>query len=285
MKPFLLLFAVAFFFASCKKENTALTPDAVPEKTLLNVSYGSDTAQTMDIYLPAGRSADSTQALILIHGGGWSGGDKLDYKDYIAVFKQRLPGYALFNINYRLATYPANNIFPTQEMDVKAAVDTILSNTDEYLFNKNKVALLGASAGAHLALLQAFKYGSPKVRAVVDMFGPTDMADLYNKTSDAYLKFGIEILLSGTPSTNAMAYQESSPINFVTAQSSPTIIFHGDHDPVVPLSESTALQGKLQEASVPVQLNVYPSTQHGWGGANLTDVYNKMEAFLRQYNP
>lgn len=285
MKPSFFVLCVVLFFTACKKDNAAVDNETLPEKTLLDVAYGSDPAQKMDVYLPAGRTANSTKALILIHGGGWSGGDKTDYKDYIPVFKQRLPGYALFNLNYRLASYPPNNIFPTQENDMKAAVDTILSKASEYLFSKEKVALFGASAGAHLALLQGYKYGRPKVKAVVDMFGPTDMADLYNKTSDAYLKFGIQVLLSGTPSSNAGAYQAASPANFVSAQSPATLILHGDQDPVVPLSESAALKDKLQELAVPVQFFVYPGKGHGWAGPDLTDSYNKIEAFLKQYNP
>ena len=89
----------------------------LPAKSILNVSYGEDTAQRMDIYLPANRSFHSTKSIVLIHGGGWNSGSKNDFVTYIDSFQKRMPDYAIFNINYRLSAAPAN-IFPTQENDV-----------------------------------------------------------------------------------------------------------------------------------------------------------------------
>src|SRR5256885_2360369 len=107
----LLVFLSLLFFLSCKK--TTSEP-AIPAQTITNLSYGSDSFQIMDLYLPEGHSSDSTRLLILIHGGAWTEGDKTDFNVYIPVLKQRLPGWALANINYRLATSAANH-FPTQE--------------------------------------------------------------------------------------------------------------------------------------------------------------------------
>lgn len=284
MKNLFLLFCFSFFLVSCKKETSDGTDAQVAEKTLLNVAYGSNAAQTMDVYLPANRTS-SSHALVLVHGGSWSTGDKADFNEYLAVFKERLPEYALFNINYRLAALPAENLFPTQEQDVKAAMDFIVSKNSEYIFDTAKMALLGASAGAHLALLQAYKYNMPKIKAVVDMFGPTDLAELFETTNIAEFRNGIAVLLSGTPATNSAAYQSASPINFASSTSPPTLILHGGEDFLVSVAQSVALQGKLQAANVPVQLVVYPSESHGWTGPNLTDTYQKIDDFLEKYNP
>src|SRR4051812_10247664 len=102
MKYFLLLVAASLFF-SCKKNN-ADTQSAGPlaEQSYANVSYGTDLAQKMDVYLPAGRSTDSTKLIIMVHGGAWSSGDKADFDTYVTVLKQDFPGYAIANINYRL---------------------------------------------------------------------------------------------------------------------------------------------------------------------------------------
>ena len=236
----------------------------------------------MDVYLPANRNTTDTKVFIMIHGGAWETGDKLDFNEYLPVFKQRLPGYAIFNINYRLATLPSANLFPTQENDVKAAFTFITGKSAEYSFNPLKLAVLGASAGGHLALLQSFKNTTPKVKALIDMFGPTDMADLYNfYSTDPLTQFGIRALLSGTPSTNAALYQSSSPINFVSAQSPPTLILHGGVDPLVPISESTTLKAKLITAGVAVQMVTYPTEGHGWTGASLNDTYDRITGFFR----
>src|SRR6476469_6217427 len=111
---------VLLVFVSCQKETTGTAAES-GEKVLQNVPYGNDGQQQMDIYLPANRNTTDTKALVLIHGGAWTSGDKTDFNEFIAILKQRLPGYALFNINYRLASFPSTNLFPTQEADVKAA--------------------------------------------------------------------------------------------------------------------------------------------------------------------
>lgn len=277
----LLLFV---FITGCQKETNPSDRENA-EKTILDVSYGSDPEQRMDVYLPANRNTSETKVLVLVHGGSWSSGDKTEFNEYIPVFKQRLPGYAIFNINYRLGQLPSSNPFPTQENDVKAAFDAIVARAEEYKFNKEKLAALGVSAGAHLVLLQAYKNNSPNVKAVVDMFGPTDLVALHNNATTSLEQLVLQALLGGTPATNPALYESSSPINFVTAQSPPTLILQGGADPLVAPSQSTALQAKLEAANVPVQMILYPTEGHGWTGANLTDSYTRIEAFLKTYNP
>lgn len=284
MKQFFISFLLLIVITGCQKETDEQDKETA-EKTLLDVAYGSDPAQKIDVYLPANRNTTETKVLVLVHGGSWSSGDKTELNEYIPVFKQRLPGYALFNINYRLGQLPASNPFPTQEMDVKAAFEAIVGKAGEYGFNKEKLAALGVSAGAHLALLQAYKNNAPKVNAVVDMFGPTDLAALYNNATTLLEQMILQTLLKGTPATNAALYQNSSPINFVSAQSPPTLILQGGTDPLVSPSQSTSLKAKLETSGVPVQYVFYPTEGHGWSGANLVDSYNKIEAFLKTYNP
>lgn len=285
MKKIISALFVSLVLIACQKDASDANGTQTPAKTILNASYGADTAQRMDVYLPATRNTTDTKILIMVHGGAWTTGDKADFNEYIPVFKQRLPDYALFNINYRLAQLPSTNLFPTQEADVKAAFAFILARAQEYGFNKDKLVVFGASAGAHLALLQVYKNADTKVNAVIDLFGPTDMAALYNSFTDPFEKFALQSIVGGTPATAAAIYQASSPLNFVSAQSPPTLIFHGGDDPLVPMQQSVSLKTKLAQANVPVQLVTYPGEGHGWVGPNLTDTYNKIESFLKTYNP
>lgn len=160
-----IIIAVAIFLFSCKKEKVNNPPPASDaEKTELNVSYGTDAKHKMDMYLPAGRTTSGTKVIILIHGGGWSSSDKAELSVYVDTLKRRLPGYAIFNINYRLAS-GTTNLFPTQENDVNAAVGFIYAKRNEFVIS-DKFVLLGNSAGGHLSLLQAYKYTSPvKIKA------------------------------------------------------------------------------------------------------------------------
>lgn len=279
--PLLVSLSFLLFIVSCTKDDIAGGgSDSIAAKTILNVSYGVDPLQKMDIYLPANRTVTTTKVMILIHGGGWTQGDKNDFGLMIDTLKKRLPDYAIFNINYRLATLGAN-LFPTQELDVKAAVEFIYGNRSSYLVN-DKFVLLGASAGGHLSLLHAYKYASPvKVKAVVDFFGPTDMADMYNNPG-AFPPLTIALLLSGTPTSNPALYQQSSPLTYANSASCPTIIIQGGLDPLVnATTQSAALRNKLTTAGVVNEYVFYPTGGHGdWDAATYTDAYNKIQAFL-----
>jgi acetyl esterase/lipase len=251
----------------------------LPAKTIHNVAYGKDTAQQMDIYLPANRSFDSTKSIILIHGGGWNSGSKNDFATYIDSFQKRMPDYAIFNINYRLVN--GSNLFPAQELDVKAAIDFIVKNSTEYRINTNKLVLLGASAGGHLALLQGYKYNTPKIAAIIDIFGPADLVTMFEKPWHPYVPFVLQMITGTTPSQNRAIYQESSPINYVTEHSAPTLILHGSNDQVVNISQSKALKKKLDEAVVKNDLIIYPGNAHGWYGPTLSDSFDRIVAFLK----
>jgi acetyl esterase/lipase len=264
---------------SCQKNTESKLPDP-PAKSILNVSYGTDQKQKMDVYLPAGRNISDTKVIILIHGGGWTDGDKDDFAEYISLIQQRLPDYAIVNINYRLVT-GVSNLFPSQENDVKSAIEFIISKSQEYNISQ-KVVLLGASAGGHLALLYAYKYVSPLVKGVISFFGPTDLVDMYTNPANPLVPLLLKTVTGSTLIGNPEIYTQSSAINFVSVKSPPTLLLHGGADNLVSSSQSTSLQKKLEQAGVVNQLIIYPTEGHGWFGANLNDSFNHIETFLKQ---
>jgi acetyl esterase/lipase len=281
MRNLLCALLLLTVFNSCSKDDAGSGNTVnISEKTMLNVSYGTDPQQKMDVYLPANRSNVNTKVLIMIHGGGWTSGDKNDFATVIDTLKKRLPDYAIFNLNYRLAVFPSN-LFPTQEVDTKAAIDFIYGNRLSYVVS-DKFVLLGASAGGHLALLNAYKYHSNvNVKAVVDFFGPTDMVDMYNNPG-AFSPLAVAALLSGTPTSNPSLYASSSPLTYVNASSAPTIIIQGGLDPLVnATTQSMVLKTKLDLFSIVNEYVFYPTGGHGdWDAATYTDAYNKIQAFL-----
>lgn len=268
---------------SCKPDATPLAQEKdLPAQQFQNVHYGNDKLQVMDVYLPEGRSVNGTKSLILIHGGGWNSGSKAEFSTYIDSFKTRLPDYAIFNINYRLVN--GGNLFPTQEEDTKAAIDFIADHAEKYGINKNTLVLLGVSAGAHLALLQAYKYASPQVQAVIDYFGPTDLVSMYSHPWHPLVPLALQMITGTTPMQNPDLFTSSSPIEFVSSQSPPTLILHGGKDEVVDVSQSEALAQKLNAAGVPHRLTVYPAERHGrWYGKSLTDSFDQIESFLKEH--
>jgi len=271
------------FFLSCRTEQ--VEQNQTPPVNQLNIQYGSDPKQAMDIYLPAGRTIAETPFIVLIHGGGWSSGDRADFRSIVDTIKSRLPGYAIFNISYRLAVN-GQNLFPTQENDVKAALEFIFSKQAEYKIS-NRFALIGASAGGHLALLQAYKQSSPfKAKAVVSFFGPTDLVSFYNNPPSLLVPLLLQSVIGFTPSNNLSLYQSSSPINYALQQSPPTLLIHGGADQVVPSSQSVLLKDKLVGLNVPHQFVFYPNGGHGdWDAATYKDAFEQLQAFLQQHIP
>ena len=269
-----ILIISSLIFSSCKKDDS---PEQDMSVTMLNVSYGTNSQQKMDVYLPATRSTADTKVMIMIHGGAWNSGDKADFNEYVDSLKKREPTYAIFNINYRLAN--VSDLFPAQELDIKAVVEFIYNKRQEYKIS-DKFVLVGASAGAHLALLQGYKYSTPvKPKAIIDFFGPTDLIDMYNNPPNALVQPLLVAVTGVTPTANAL-YMQSSPVNFISSQSPPTMILHGGIDIVVSSSQSVLLNTKLQSAGVVHQYVFYPTEGHGWVGGNLSDSFNKIQAFL-----
>ncbi|HAI85059.1 MAG TPA: esterase [Chitinophagaceae bacterium] len=282
----LLVFAIAITGSSCSKSTDNTSNGELPAQTLIDVAYGSDPLQKMDIYLPQGRTTANTKVAVLIHGGAWLAGDKADFNNDIPTLRAQLPDYAFFNINYRLATLQGANRWPTQLNDVNAAYQFLKNKFNEYQVNGDKTIVLGASAGAQLALMQAYQNNSDnKIKVVVDLFGPTDLTDLYNNPPDPQYPNLLQIFMSGTPTSNTANYNSASPIRFVNNQVPPTIIFHGTNDNVVPIRQSDSLHARLQRANVITQYTRYNGEAHGWSGNNLVDTYNKSVAFIKQYNP
>lgn len=274
---------VSVIVVSCKKNDPVPQPIGVEAKTMLNISYGSDPLQKMDVYLPEDRSITTTKVIFLIHGGAWSSGDKSGSNPIVDTLKRRLPSYAIININYRLSN-GITNLFPTQEQDVSAAVNFIYNKRAEYLIT-DKFVLAGESAGGHLSLLQAYKNTTPvKIKAVVSFFGPTDLTAMYNNyiaTSNTTLSTGLAQVIGATPTTNAAIYTNSSPSNFLSG-AVPTIFFHGSNDPLVSPTQSSNIYQALLTANIASSYTLYPGLGHGddWTAATFNDAFNKITVFL-----
>lgn len=264
---------LTMMLSTCKKE-----PASREELIIKDFSYGESVQQRMDIYLPEGRSSTSTTTIVVIHGGGWVEGDKSEMNPYVDTLRKYMPGYAVVNVNYRLAYNNSVNVFPTQENDIKSAIGFYLENADEYMVSDDLV-LLGASAGAHLAMLHAYKNDPQKhVRAVVDFFGPFDLVAMWNYSIIHQL-----ILYGATgafPVDNPSLYATSSPSEYVTSGSPPTMALQGGADPLVPPSQTSQLIAALDAAGVINQLVYYPSEGHGWTGVNMTDSFIKIVKFI-----
>jgi len=280
MRQFLLILGVSMIMSSCRKETSLPTNPSIA-KTELNQSYGSNPLQKVDIYLPANRG-DSTLLAIMIHGGSWASGDKTEFNTYIPELQKRLPGVAFANVNYRLVNGNSNR-FPAQEEDIQWVVEYLQSRAEEFQISDD-IVLIGVSAGGHLALLQGYKHNSQvQPKAIISLFGPTDLADLYTNPVNPLTPIGLIAITGYSLEQNPEVYSNASPINFVDEHSAPTLILQGAQDSLVSVNQQLMLKVKLEEKNVPVQLVIYPNAGHGFYGTNLTDALDQIRDFLFIY--
>lgn len=278
-KTFRLIgFSLFVFFSACSSDTE---PDHKAAKDILNESYGSDPKQTMDIFLPAGRTETETPLLIYIHGGAWIDGDKSEFLQVKSILEEKFPEYAFASLNYRLYDFgTGKNGISEQEKDIISALDYIDSKLANWNISNN-IIISGASAGGHLALLHAYKNNSSDLKAAIAFFPPTELTELHrfnNLTASA-----LNALIGGTPTTAASSYQELSPIQFIDENDVPTIFFHGDLDQVVPISQSQLLKEGLEAAKVRHRFTLVPGQGHGFTTETYAQLLSEAKGFIGEF--
>lgn len=250
-----------FTLTGCKKEEYEYDLH-------LNISYGEHQRNTLDMCIP---NREGTVGLILmIHGGGWIGGDKSVYQNDLVKWCKNY-GYVTASINYRYASNDVNidHIVSDIEMSLYK-IKELASNNN---INVQNMLLTGGSAGAHLSLYYAYAKAdtSPITpKAVVSYCGPTDLTDpnffINDGNYDACLIMASLIsgfTFNGDNYAEAYTYlQHASPVNFVTQNSVPTVICHGLKDDLVPYSNATILKEKLDIFGVKNDLVKYYNSGH-----------------------
>ncbi|MEO7983154.1 MAG: alpha/beta hydrolase [Bacteroidota bacterium] len=273
---------------SCQPDHTiipTLPPPAGPltDTTIQNISYGANATQKLDLGLPAGRTA-TTPLVIIVHGGGWSSGDKTELSWLLNGLKQR--GFAAANINYRLALTSADN-YKMELDDLDSAIQFTLRQSTQYSFNGQKLYIVGHSAGGHLSLCYAYtRNANGKVKAVSAMAGPSNLFSMsyYNPVVfNPILQPFLGVPLYPITIASEQRYKSCSPQYQVTSSSSPTILFHGESDFFITPDQSTNLAFTLGTLGVDKKVILYPFTFHDWW-ADGTKTANTMDELKTWFN-
>jgi acetyl esterase/lipase len=243
-------------------------------KTDIVYGKGGDQDLLLDLARPKTGSGPFP-AIIAIHGGSWRQGNKASFRPFIMGAAKQ--GYVAITVSYRFAP---KHKFPAQIEDVKCAVRWLRANAKKYNINPDKIGAIGASAGAHLALLLGVmdkddgmegKGGNPKhsskVQAVVNFFGPTDyQVGMMSK----YAKRVLNDFLGGTREENPKAYKAAAPVTYVSVKDAPVQTHHGTADKIVPYDQALRLQIALKKAGVANELHTVDKAGHGWGGKKMS---------------
>jgi acetyl esterase/lipase len=199
-------------------------------------------------------------------------------------------GYVAVSPQYRFCP---QNTFPAQVHDVKAAVRWIKSNAKKFHVDPDRVGAMGFSAGGHLALMLGLtspsdgldgdeSAGAPdsRVKAVVNYFGPTDLAapDIPEVSKPLVKDF-----LGGLPADKPEAAAKASPLSYISKDDAPVLTFQGTKDPLVPFTQAIKLAEKMNSMGVPGRVELLVGAQHGWGGPELERTADETYRFFERY--
>lgn len=276
-----LLAAFILFLTSCSSTNTANTllsakvahlPQAYKVVTQNDLHYGPLPGENLDLCFPTNAST-LRPGVILIHGGGWTGGGKSTNDSFCSSLASQ--GFVAATINYRLTP---GYTWPAQLVDAQLAVRWLRAKANSIHLNPQRLCAYGTSAGAHLSIFLGtlatihpgdeaglFANESPEVSCVVDEFGPTDLTRLLSTPYQQSIV--LPLMHNLTLQNDPALYRDASPLFDVTPQSAAMLIIQGTEDTIVPPAQSLALQQSLRQAHVPAQYISYKGG-HGFTGLN-----------------
>lgn len=267
---------------------------AFPKGTILhgNIPYNNDTLpkHLLDIYMPA-NAKGKVPLVILIHGGGWLSNDKYADMGYMkkTVAEIVSSGFALASIEYRFSTQA---VFPAQMLDCNRAVSFLYDNADQYGFDKNRFAVMGFSAGGHLASMVGlsknnnvtdfFMPGTSKsfsFKAVIDFYGPAELI-LFPGSNDEKSPEGL--LIGAAPLSRPDLAKAASPVTYVDKNDPPFLIIHGEKDQLVATKQSQLLSAWLNVVGVQNELVIVKDAPHFGEMFDSDEVRTKVSDILRK---
>ena len=277
---------VAMIFAV--SVNLAVAQDRVAVEMVKDITYVVRNGEELklDIIKPS-QGEGPFPAVICIHGGAWRAGKRGDMHSIMRSLAAR--GYVTISPQYRFCP---KDVFPAQVHDVKEAMRWIRSHAAEQKIDSDRIAALGASAGAHLALmlgvteakdgLEGLSEGttdapSTRVQAVVNIFGPTELAA---EDIPEVSKPLLQAFLGGTPAEKPELTAQASPLTFLTKDDPPILTFQGTRDPLVPHTQALKLGEKMTTLNVPGRIELLIGAGHGWGGAEMVRTLDQTVLFL-----
>ena len=292
-KPILALLCAMFSITGFSQTNRVM--NLFPEGTVLhgNIPYQNDTLKKhlLDIYLPA-NSTGKVPLVVFIHGGGWLGNDKYADMGYMkeTVAEILKSGYALASIDYRFSTQA---VFPAQMLDCNAAISYLVDNASKYGLDRDRMVVMGFSAGGHLASMvglahnnkvdEFYNTGSNRkydFKGVVNFYGPADLT-LFPGAIDPKSPEGL--LIGAAPLDRPDLAKAASPVSYVDEKDPPFLIIHGEKDDLVSPRQSQLLNSWLQVKGVPTEMIVVKGAPHFGPEFDVEEVRTKVMSFLKKH--
>lgn len=252
------------FIASARNEQVTLSFNPVryltfngdsiqPSRTFV---YKEVAGQPLRLAVYGTNSSTPSATILLVHGGGWQYGNYLRTNNWPKLLTEQ--GYRVISIEYRLAS-PTLPTWDKSPADISDAVSYIKQHSSQLGVKVDQIALLGQSAGGHLALLEAYR--SQSVKAVVGLYAPTDLTEDYRLSTD---KANELAFLGGTPEQVPKRYEATSALGAITNAAPATLLIQGLSDDLVSYTSSVNTSSKLHNAGVQYRLVLLPYTGHSF---------------------
>lgn len=254
-----------------------------------NVVYSAidPVSNRLDLYVPK-QTTKPAPVLVWIHGGGWGRLSKDSVSGQIIPYLEF--GWIVVNVDYRLT--PAA-LAPAAVQDCRCVLRWIAGNAKRLNADIDRIVVSGTSAGGHLSLITGMladgvsydtlcgSIETPRVAAVVNHYGITDVNDLLGGTN----RKGYAVAWIGErPNREEMA-KAVSPLTYVRKTLPPIFSAQGDADPTVPYSHSVRLHRALDSLGVPNELVTIPGGKHGRFTKEENEmIKERIEKFLRKHN-
>jgi acetyl esterase/lipase len=276
---------------SCAMWMLQPTSAAEAARQLNDITYAriGERALLLDLHMPTGVA--QPPLVVYVHGGGWHGGSKAEYPRFLVA-----QGYAVASVDFRSSREAR---FPADLHDIKAAIRFLRAQAGEYGYAGERIAISGASSGAHLAAMVATTSGvaelegsvggfprqSSAVQALVSWFGASNFSTILAQSTP----FGLGVrepalkqLLGGSPDEVPALAKLASPVTHVGAGDPPALLLHGNQDRQMPVNQTLELEAAYRRARLPVEMIIVDGAGHGDDAFYTGEPAERALAFLRQ---
>ncbi len=271
-------YACVLLITALQSVSSAVADEAWTVEIRKDVSYLSEGRdEKLDLYLPRSTDKEPSStphpAVVIIHGGGWHGGDKAAAREQNIGTTLAAAGFVCASINYELCDKTddiaarLNQVWPRNLYDCKTAVRYLRKHADEYQIDPNYIGAIGGSAGGHLVAMLATtdvqdgldpegpdgKF-SCRIQAVVPMYGVHDVIEQV-KVREQFV---------GMSEVDRRLCRAASPISYITPDDPPALILHGTNDALVPTEQSIILHAALLDSKVESHLDIIEGAPHSF---------------------
>lgn len=220
----------------------------------------------MDVWYPKVKKK-RYPVVFFAHGGGWVSGFRNQPNNVSWCKFLASNGLVAVSIDYR---FGVKNTMADILSDYTDALNYLRQNSEKLKVDKNRIILMGLSAGGHLSLLYSeyysfhnYKEHMEGIKGVVAYYAPSDLKDIFsNDSKSLFAKFATLATLKGSPQKLEDIYEYYSPISWISDKMPPTLIVHGKNDLVVPFDSSVKLVKKLKEKGVKCIFLVHKTGGH-----------------------